>query len=307
MKARFFLVFCLIFLSQAACSLFAGGGETTEPPVQETPPPSTQLPATAPPPTVEPSSTTGAPAATATQPVEATQPPQASPTQEELPDPRGEEAILILQPGPGSRVTSPIRISGMADSTFEQNLVIRLVLDDGTELAQAPTTIQSELGQRGPFELELPFEVSEERQAFIQVFDSSARDGGLLHLASVGVLLTPGGPAEILTVEPHPERIEILQPLPGGTVNGGVVHVEGFALASFEQTLLIEILDVDGNVIGQQPVIVNAPDLGQPGPFSADIPYDTSISGPGRVLVRDLSPAFGGEAHAASVEIQLQP
>lgn len=310
MKPRIFLVFCLLFMSMAACNLLSGAGTPTGLPAQETPAGLTQIPASAPPPTAE-SSPTGAPAPVQTateQPGEETQtPPPETATAAGTEDPRGEEAILILQPGPGSRVVSPIRIAGMADSTFEQNLVVRLVLDDGTELAMAPTTIQSELGQRGPFELELPFEVSEERQAFIQIYDSSARDGGLLHAASVGLLLAPGGPEEIRTVEPHPERIEIFQPALGDSVSGGVVHVVGFALASFEQSLLIEVLDVDGNVIGQQPVIVNAPDLGQPGPFSADIPYTLTEAGPGRVLVRDISPAFGGDAHAASVEIQLQP
>jgi hypothetical protein len=83
--------------------------------------------------------------------------------------------------------------------------------------------------------------------------------------------------------------------------------VEGFALASFEQTLMVQVLDADGNIVGEGPVIVSAPDLGQPGPFSVEVPYTVSYAGPGRILVSDLSPAFGGEVHTASVEIQLEP
>jgi hypothetical protein len=86
-----------------------------------------------------------------------------------------------------------------------------------------------------------------------------------------------------------------------------MLHVQGIALASFEQTLLIELHDADGNVVASQSVIVNAPDLGEPGPFSADIPYSVSAPGPGRVVVRDLSPAFGGDVHLASVEVDLTP
>ncbi|HET9590808.1 MAG TPA: Gmad2 immunoglobulin-like domain-containing protein, partial [Anaerolineales bacterium] len=96
-------------------------------------------------------------------------------------------------------------------------------------------------------------------------------------------------------------------PQNGGTVTGGMAHVEGFALASFEQTLLAEILDADGNVIGSEAVIVQAPDLGQPGPFRVDIAYTATGSGPGRVVVRDPSPAFGGDTHLSSVEITLEP
>lgn len=220
---------------------------------------------------------------------------------------RPEEAIFIQEPGPGSQVTSPIRVAGIADPTFEQNLVVRIVLDDGTELTEVPTTIQAEAGQRGPFEAEVPVNLDMQRNIFIQVYAASARDGGVTHLSSTGVIFSPGGPEDIRIQEPQPEQIVIFQPQNGGTVTGGMAHVEGFALASFEQTLLVEILDADGNVIGSEAVIVQAPDLGQPGPFSADIAYTVTASAPGRVVVRDPSPAFGGDMHLSSVEITLEP
>jgi hypothetical protein len=194
----------------------------------------------------------------------------------------------------------------MADSTFEQNLVVRLLLDDGSQLAFAPTTIQSEMGQRGLFELELSFNVEGERQGFIQVYASSPRDGATTHLASVGVTLASSGPAETRPVTMQQERIAIYQPAPAQTIGGGVAHVEGFALASFEQTLVVEVFDVDGKKVGMQPVIVQAPDLGIPGPFSADVPYEGASAGPGRIVVRDPSPAFEGDYHLASVDITLE-
>ena len=228
--------------------------------------------------------------------------PEASPTPE-----RPEEAIFIQEPGPGSQVTSPIRVAGVADPTFEQNLVVRVVLDDGTQLTEVPTIIQADVGQRGNFEVEVPISLDMQRNIFIQVYASSARDGGITHLSSTGVIFSPAGPENIVTSQPHPERIGIFQPRTGGTISGGVVHVEGFALASFEQSLLVEVLDADGNVVGSQPVIVQAPDLGQPGPFSADVPYTVAQSDAGRIVVRDISPAFGGDTHLSSVEITLEP
>lgn len=222
-------------------------------------------------------------------------------------DPRGEEAILILQPGPGSRVTSPIHVSGVADPTFEQHLVVSLVLDDGSLVTTLPALIEAEVGQRGPYAVDIPFEVREERQGFIQVYSTSARDGGILHLSSVGVRLAPSGSPELASAQPEPERIAIFRPSLNENVSGGVVQVEGFALASFEQTLLAQVLDAFGNVVGQQPILVNAPDWGVPGPFKADVPYEVASSGPGRLVVRDVSPAFGGDVHVASVEIVLNP
>jgi hypothetical protein len=168
-----------------------------------------------------------------------------------------------------------------------------------------PAQIQAELGQRGNFTVDVPFAISGERQAFLQVYATSARDGGITHLASVGLTIADSEPENIIPVTPHPERIPIHQPAPGETISGGTARVEGFGLASFEQTLLVEVVDETGNVIGSQPVIVNAPDLGQPGFFSVDVPYSAPSNGPGRIVVRDISPAFGGDTHRATVEVTL--
>jgi hypothetical protein len=292
--------FVLIFLAMAlSCNLIQ-----TRPPAASPPPTETTIIST---PTTTVQTEPVEPSPSASLPQATLPPTQTPPALSETPTNRPEEAILILEPGPGSRVTSPIRVHGAANWTFEQNLVVRLLLDDGSQLALAPTTIQSGLGQRGPFELELPFDVEGERQAFIQVYASSPRDGAITHLASVGVTLALSGPAEIRPATSHPEQIVIYQPAVAQRVSSGMVHVEGFALASFEQTLVVEVYDVDGNKVGMQPVTVQAPDMGIAGPYSADVPFQVTVGGPGRVVVRDPSPAFEGDIHLASVEITLEP
>lgn len=217
------------------------------------------------------------------------------------------EAILILEPGPGSRLTSPLRVAGVADPTFEQHLLMRLVLDDGTEIASGPVIIQTELGTRGPFEGELVFTLAGERNALIQISSQSARDGGITHLASVGVTLVPTGPAQVLPAVPHFESLQITAPQPGDTATSGVVHVKGIGRASFEGTLVIEVYDEQGNLIGSLPVLADAPDMGLVGPFSADVPYTIAIAGFGRITVVDPLPAFDGIGHIASVELRLLP
>jgi len=220
---------------------------------------------------------------------------------------KSEEAILILEPGPGSRLVSPIHVAGLADSTFEQALVVRVILDDGTVLQTVPTTIQTEMGQRGPFTVDVPVPVSDERQAFIQVYASSPRDGSITHLNSVGVTLLAVGQTSVVPVTPGPERIVIHQPVLNATISGGIAHVEGWALASFEGTLVVDVLDEAGKMVGTQPLIVNAPDAGEPGPFSADVPYTVAVQGPGTIVVRDPSVVFLGDVHRASVIVILEP
>jgi hypothetical protein len=218
-----------------------------------------------------------------------------------------EEAILILEPGPGSRLTSPVHVAGIADPTFEQTLIVRIVLDDGAEITIHPLTIAADIGQRGPFEGDIHFMVSGERNALLQVYDQSARDGGIIHLVSVGVTLADTGSDNVLSGASHPETIVIHQPELGDTVIGGVVHVEGFGLASFEQTLIVEVHDAEENVVGSLPIMVTAADWGIPGPFSADVPYAVVVEGPGRIVVIDPLPAFDGVGHISSVEVTLAP
>ncbi len=219
-----------------------------------------------------------------------------------------EETIMILEPGPGSRAVSPLHVAGWSDPTFEQALSVRLLSFDGGELvAQVPVQILADVGQRGPFSVDIPFVVSEERNALLQVLSYSPRDGGVTHLSSVGVTLLPGGAASLVPRPAYPEQIDILQPGPGSIVSGGVVHVEGIGIASFEGTLVVELYDADGSLLASEPLIVDAPDMGLPGTFSINLAYSLASAGPGRVVVVDPSPVFDGVNHLSSVDVQLQP
>ena len=104
---------------------------------------------------------------------------------------RGPEAILILEPGPGSSVPFLAHVAGEADPTFEQSLVVQITGADGAVIATAPTQINAEMGQRGPFGVDVPYAVTAQVRGRIVVFDSSPRDGGITHLASQEVILRP--------------------------------------------------------------------------------------------------------------------
>ena len=219
------------------------------------------------------------------------------------------EAIQITAPGPGSRLVNPVTVRVVtALPAFENTLTLRMLRDDGTELIPPQAVIGSG-PEGGPltFEATLDLSVAEERPAFLQAYLVSPRDGGVTHLASVVVTVLPSGAADVQPSAEEPEQLQILTPAAGASIRGGVVHVEGIGVASFEQTLLIEVLDAHGEVIGLQPVLVEAPDFGLPGSFAADVAYTLTTAGAGRVVVRDISPAHGGDIHRSSVEVSLAP
>jgi hypothetical protein len=169
--------------------------------------------------------------------------------------------------------------------------------------------IQAELGQRGPFAADVPFDLTgtSDQAGEVRVYAASPRDGGITHLASAQVTLAASGESDLRAADTHAERIVITAPSPAGVVAGGTAHVEGIGLASFEQNLVVELYDVEGVLIGSAPTTVAAVDMGVPGPFAVDVAYTLAVSGPGRIVVLDPSPAFGQKLHLASVEVQIEP
>lgn len=216
------------------------------------------------------------------------------------------EAILIREPGPGSRITSPLHLTGMADPAFEQTLVVRLVRADGSLLLEQPLQIAADIGERGPFEADLAFNLSTEENVLVQILDLSPRDGGIVHLASTAVMLLPGGTEDITPGPPQHEQLQILRPRSGDQVEGGRVLVEGFGLASFENTLVVEVYDAGGEVVGSTPCMTSAVEPGEPGWFSVEVEYNVTSEGPGRVVVVDPLPVFNGIGHVASVPVAIR-
>jgi hypothetical protein len=155
-------------------------GASAAPVPSEVPPTSTAVTSTATP--IPPTSTPVSPAPTCA-------PPEICPECSTCPTCQ-EEAIVIISPSAGETVGSPVLVTGISNPTFEQHLGIQVLGEDGTVIGQGAAIISAEWGQRGNFEAEVTFELPPSNQyGRIVVFDTSARDGGLLHLSSVEVTL----------------------------------------------------------------------------------------------------------------------
>ncbi len=235
------------------------------------------------------------------------------------PDTRGAEAILILEPGAGSSITSTVHVAGEADPTFEQSLVVRISDADGKFLSTTAVQIAADASQRGKFAVDVPVHVFADQPGRISVYAISPRDGGLTHLASVEVTLLAAGVASIQAGQPRGESIAIFAPTLRATVGGGTARITGFSDYVFESQLGVAICGEGGsgepdlicgtkdNLLGLGTAFVNSPDAGQPGPFTADVKYTVAQQTQGRIVVFDASPRDGGLTHLASVEVVLGP
>src|SRR6266508_562810 len=93
--------------------------------------------------------------------------------------------ILVESPVSGDAVTSPLRVSGTAN-TFEATLQLRLV-QDGRKLYEHFVTATSGSGQRGTFEWEIPYKAT--GAATLEAFEYSAADGSETHKISIPIRL----------------------------------------------------------------------------------------------------------------------
>ena len=229
------------------------------------------------------------------------------------------EAIVILGPGVDSAVTSPVTVEGQSRPTFEQNLVLAVYGEDGGLLAQQPTSLDSPAGEPGNYSTEVPFEVNSEQPGRVSVYETSAMDGGIVHLTSVAVTLRPGIAAEIHPPHLSYESIEIQTPIPMGEISGGIISVSGYSDYFFESNLGLvlcggggsgapnDLCGTEDNILANGNAMIDAPDVGHPGPFSGELTYSVSEPTPARIVVFAASPRDGGLMHVSSIPILLSP
>jgi hypothetical protein len=118
---------------------------------------------------------------------------------------------------------------------------------------------------------------------------------------------------------PYTEVHSIALPAPLAEISGGSPHIEGFSEYTFEANLVLVLCGEGGsgapdlvcgtadNVLAMAPTTINSPDVGLPGPYSADLSYTVASRVPARLAVYSDSARDGGLLHLSSVNIFLNP
>jgi germination protein M len=97
--------------------------------------------------------------------------------------------ILVETPTVGEEARSPLRITGTAN-TFEATFMVMVTDWDGRIVAEEFVTATSGSGERGTFDVTVPFEVDRPGGSLI-VFERSAEDGSQLHVVEIPLDLQP--------------------------------------------------------------------------------------------------------------------
>jgi germination protein M len=99
-------------------------------------------------------------------------------------------AILVEHPVADETVTSPLRVTGTAN-TFEATFNYRLEDAGGNVLAKHFVTATSGSGTRGTFDFGIPFTVDAAQTGTLAVFELSAENGDVIHERRIPLRLAP--------------------------------------------------------------------------------------------------------------------
>jgi hypothetical protein len=99
-------------------------------------------------------------------------------------------AILVEHPAPGEEVSTPLRVTGTAN-TFEATFNYRLEDAQGHALTKSFVTATSGSGTRGTFDFSVPYTIAAAQDGTLSVFELSAEDGSVIHERDIPLRLTP--------------------------------------------------------------------------------------------------------------------
>lgn len=105
-----------------------------------------------------------------------------------------------------------------------------------------------------------------------------------------------------------PREILLTAPEPGATVTSPVEVRGRVSVMPFEGTLRGRVYDAQGQVVGEKPIQAQSDvegDLGGPGTFVGDIPFQVESAGPGQVEIAEMSVRDGSIVASASVAVTL--
>jgi hypothetical protein len=216
--------------------------------------------------------------------------------------------VAILRPATGSHVVSPFRIVGRAGPSWNNQVRLRLIGEDGRTIATTITYLLANPGNAGLFSTTMDFSIPGLAEAArLEVINRDREDGETNHLASVHLTLLSEGNGLTYIAIRGAEQLAILSPAAGERIQGGIVRVEGIGWTQNQGPLIIEVHDSQGAVLGRAQTRVQSPGPGQMGPFKAAVPYSVAQRTRGRIVVYEPDNQIPGYVHYSSIRVILDP
>jgi hypothetical protein len=263
-----------------------------------------------------PTATLAVPTATATllpqpTPIVIAQPTTEIPTEiaESLLDQKYPTAqLIILNPGPGSRITSPLNITAFTLPGYQGKVTLQLWGEDARLMGEQLVRLGTE-SKWITFASKIPFEITSAGESAVLTLTTYDSNDRRVAVNSVPLLLLQIGDSVIESNSFTKQPFRITTPKTDSNVSGGTLHIEGLAHPYSSAPLIIELIKTNGAIVASKQVALK-PLSGDElyTPFSIDIPFKVSESTPVRLtLVQGNDQAPRVDLALCSQLITLKP
>lgn len=207
--------------------------------------------------------------------------------------------ILILSPGSGSQVSSPIAIDARLQAGADGHVIVELSDQTGRILVR-----QVLVASTAEFAMQLPFEVSRPplpARLTLRTLDGYGRTQAL---NSVELMLLAEGQASIV---PGSEQthITLSQPADGQQISGEIV-ISGTAYTASNRPLSIQLITREGRVLVAREIYTQD-ELSRPAIFETVLTVKVNEPTWVQVAVSERGYNIPGMAHFSAVEVLLLP
>ncbi|NUM44900.1 MAG: hypothetical protein HUU38_09350 [Anaerolineales bacterium] len=250
------------------------------------------------------------PSATPTLPLPPTETPSPPPTLTPLPSNTPVPSVPLSDielrtPGSLSKVTSPIPVRAFVFPGAFGRVTVELLGEDGRLITRQIVVLGE--GRKAGLALDLTFEisgVSELGRLQIYTADAFNRPKSMI---SVDVILLSTGTADLNIPTDFLAHLAIKDPKEGDLIQGGNVVVSGLARPTTEQSFLAELIDENGQVVGQRLFDADPGLITDFRPFFVEIPYTVTEPTRVRLVIYERTERIPGTIYLVSMEILISP
>ena len=216
-------------------------------------------------------------------------------------------AIAILQPGPQSRIMTPLRLRAYVRPGGDGRVRIELFGEDGRLLYRKLLVYGADV-QSIYVDEQLDFEIPGVAESARLQISTNDIYGRLTTLATQDMVLLNIGEADVAPPGLQEEPVLLRQPRTNQFIQGGSLLVSGLIAPFNDQPLLVELIDRQGKVVGYRQAAVTIDPNGGYTPFTVEIPYEVSRATYVLVTVKVYSNTrISGIIYATAREVLISP
>jgi hypothetical protein len=215
--------------------------------------------------------------------------------------------LRIVAPGPMSKVVSPVEFIIHIAPDYTGSTSIELIGEDGTVLyGRYYFKTYSNIGYYTRVDEKINFEINgaaEVARLQVSTFDEKKH---LKAFNSVRVLLQSVGENEFTPPYAVQDRIHLQYPKKVDEIAGGTLPVMGEFQPANDKPIILELIDMDGNVIGSR-ILQLGPADGKYQQFATIIPYQLAKKTQARLIIRQSDDRIDGLAYLFSIKFSVSP